>query len=51
MCIYLLKYEASIITEDFLSEGNKKLNTLCSRCDVHRHNLGRKLRTDWSDMT
>lgn len=51
MCIYLLKYEASIITEDFLSEGNKKLNTLCSRCDVYQHNLGGKLRTDWSDMT
>lgn len=36
MCIYLIKYEASMITEDVLSEVNKELNTHGSRSDVHQ---------------
>lgn len=36
MCIYLIKYEASMITEDVLSEANKELNTHGSRRDVHQ---------------
>lgn len=36
MCIYLIKYEASMITEDVLSEANKELNTHGSSRDVHQ---------------
>lgn len=50
MCIYLIKYEANMTTEDILSEVNKELNTRGSRRDVHQQN-GVKLRTGWSEMT
>lgn len=50
MCIYLIKYEAGMITEDVLSEVNKELNTRGSRRDVHQW-FGVKLKTGWSEMT